>query len=70
VVYDYTFQTGLNAEKFRIRRCFLDNFYLIFREKIFENTLFLLSVSVALAEYSVSAEYSAETTFGRTLMRT
>jgi hypothetical protein len=47
---------------------FFGNFSLIFREKIFENTLFLLSVSVALAEYSVSAEYSAET-FGRNHLR-
>jgi hypothetical protein len=57
VVCYYTFQTGLNVEKFS----------LIFREIIFEHTLFLLSVSVALAEYSVSAEYSADT-FGRTLL--
>jgi hypothetical protein len=28
----------------------------------------LLSVSVAFAEYSVLAEYTAETTFGRTLV--
>jgi hypothetical protein len=34
---------------------------------MFFKLIFLLSVLVAFAEYSVSAEYTAETSFDRTL---